>query len=216
MAIGLVRLKPQIGRRHSFIDFYHANAKNILEQESCYMALNQIEYFSEVLVWPWLIDNVLALIASHPGSPGDTGPQGDTGVASLVAIPGNLTASGIPVTLIAHENQGFGDACFINAVGEAEIASALVIASASATVMCTDVSVAAGNPGNYIVHGIARQDTWAWVAGGLVFLATTGISGSTLTQISPSLTDEVIQVLGVAMDSNRIYFNPQLVQVEHT
>jgi hypothetical protein len=37
-----------------------------------------------------------------------------------------------------------------------------------------------------------------------------------MVQIAPTGTDDVIQILGIALAADVIYFNPQLVQVEHT
>ena len=59
-----------------------------------------------------------------------------------------------------------------------------------------------------------RDDSYAgWTVGGLLYLSTTA---GAITQTAPSGTDDVIQILGVAYASKIIFFNPQLVQVEHT
>jgi hypothetical protein len=65
-----------------------------------------------------------------------------------------------------------------------------------------------------LFHGIGRYDTWAWTVGGVVYLSTTGTSGNTLTQTAPTGTGKVVQILGIATHADRIYFYPQLVQME--
>ena len=47
-------------------------------------------------------------------------------------------------------------------------------------------------------------------------ITVTGTTGNTLSQTAPSATDDVIQIVGVATHADRMFFNPSLVQVEHT
>ena len=54
------------------------------------------------------------------------------------------------------------------------------------------------------------------IAGGLIYLTTTGTTGNTLTQTAPSGTNNSIQILGVALAADTFIFLPSLVQVEHT
>src|SRR5690606_20408651 len=96
------------------------------------------------------------------------GATGPTGPAAFTAAPGSdHTASGLTITLTANENQAFGDVCRIDSNGEAALADADAIATASAVVMCVSSSVTANNSGNYMLMGIARDDTWNWTVGGL-------------------------------------------------
>lgn len=82
--------------------------------------------------------------------------------------------------------------------------------------MCCDASINANSSGNYLLYGIARDDTWTWTVGGLIYITVTGTTGNTLSQSAPTGTDDVIQIVGVATHADRMFFNPQLVQVEHT
>lgn len=124
-------------------------------------------------------------------------------------------ASGTAISLNANEAQAFGDVCFINSSGQAQLADADAIATAGVVAMCISPTVSADANGNYLLIGIARDDTWNWTVGGLIYLSTTGTTGNTLTQTAPSGADDVVQVLGVATHADRMYFNPQLVQIEH-
>lgn len=132
----------------------------------------------------------------------------------IVAAPStDHTASGTKITLTANENQNFGDVCYIDSDGEAHLADASVIATAGAVVMCME-TVTTGNPATYLMVGVARDDTWAWTVGGLIYLSTTGTTGNTLTQTAPSATNEVVQVIGVAIHADRMTFNPNLSMIE--
>lgn len=135
---------------------------------------------------------------------------------TVTAAPGSdHTASGMKITLTAHANVAFGDVCYINADGEAQLIDADAIATMSAVVMAI-ATISADASGSFLMLGIARDDTWAWTVGGLIYGTVTGTSGNTLSQTQPSGTDDVVQIMGVATHADRIYFNPQLVQVEHT
>lgn len=125
------------------------------------------------------------------------------------------TATGIKISLVANENQAFGDVCYINSDGQAQLVDASAIATSSGLVMCIDANISADASGNYLLYGVARDDTWNWTVGGLIYISITGTTENTLTQTAPSGTDEVIQIIGVATHADRMIFMPNLVQVEH-
>lgn len=118
------------------------------------------------------------------------------------------TGKGWVAKFVANEAQAIGDVCYINSVGEMQLADADAIATAVVAGMCIDATIAADATGNYLLFGVARDDTWAWTVGGLVYLSTTGTSGNTLTQTAPSATDDCVVVVGVATHADRLLFNP--------
>lgn len=63
----------------------------------------------------------------------------------------------------------------------------------------------ATNPLNVLIRGIARNDGWTWTAGSALYLSTT--SGA-ITQTAPSATDDVVRVVGYAINDDTIYWNP--------
>lgn len=136
---------------------------------------------------------------------------------TLISSPvSDHLASGITSIFTANENQNFGDICYINSDGEMQLADANGIVSAIVVGMCIDVSISANNLGNYLLHGIARDDTWTWTVGGIIYLSTTGTSGNTLTQVAPSRTNNCIVIIGTATHADRLFFNPsQQGIVEH-
>lgn len=145
----------------------------------------------------------------------------DTGVdivdlkqAHLIAAPtSDHSYSGTTITLTANENQAFGDVCYINADGEAQLGDASASTTSLVTVMCTE-TVSANNPATYLIMGIARDDTWAWTVGSPVYLSITGTTGNTLTQTAPSATGEIVQYIGMATHADRILFNPSPIIIE--
>jgi len=138
-----------------------------------------------------------------------------TGNFNITASPADdHSASGIKITLIAAQTTNFGDVCYIAATGKATLVDADAVATCKGIVMCADASISADAEGNFLLIGIARDDTWAWTVGGFVYSSLTGTTGNTITQSAPSGGNDVVQVLGVATHADRIFFNPQLVLVE--
>ena len=127
-----------------------------------------------------------------------------------------INSTGESIVLTANEAQAFGDVCYIGSDGKAHIAKADAIANANAFVMCSDASIGSGNSGKYLVFGIARKDTWSWTVSGFLYLSISGTTGNTLTQTAPSGTNNIVQILGVALSSTTIFFNSCLVQIELT
>lgn len=153
------------------------------------------------------------------GNTGTTGTKGDTGSVlnqwNVDPTPDSDTSySGISANLTANENQAFGDVCFMNSSGKMQLADADAIATASAIGMCLGTVLANGTVA-YLLLGIARNDAWNWNPGSFVYLSTTGTTGNTITQTAPSGTDDVIQILGIALTADNIFFNPEITQIEH-
>lgn len=132
---------------------------------------------------------------------------------ALLQSPGDLLVSGLTAQFNANENQGFGDAVFINGTNEAQLGDASVSGTTYCIGMCTG-TVTTGNTGTYLLHGFARNDAWNWTPGRPIFLSLTGTTTNTLTQTKPSASGEVVQLLAFAVTADVLYWNPQLVQVE--
>jgi len=124
------------------------------------------------------------------------------------------SASGLTCVLNANENQAFGDVCYIDSDGQAHLIDADAIASMTGLFMAT-ATINADADGLYLALGFARDDTWNWTVGGLIYGTVTGTSGNTLSQTAPTGTDDVVQIVGIATHADRMFFNPQLGQVEH-
>lgn len=140
-------------------------------------------------------------------------PLQNVGTVGLIAAPSvDLTGTGFITSLTAGTGLVFGDICYIASTGKAVLGDADALATAGAVAMSL-ATIANDASGNFLLHGFARNDAWTWTVGGLLYLSTTA---GAMTQTAPSGADDVIQVLGVATHADRIYFNPQLVQVEHT
>lgn len=140
---------------------------------------------------------------------------GDASVLELEAeLTTNLTSSGARITYTANEAQAFGDVCFINSSGKAQIADASTEATTPALLMCIDTSVSADATGTYAIFGsTARNDSWDFTAGDTIYLSTTGTTGGTLSTSAPTLEDEVVQILGKAISATHILFEPDTTTI---
>lgn len=131
----------------------------------------------------------------------------------LKTLGADNSFTGITIVLTATSVTAFGKVCYINASGEAALADADAIATSGACVICVETAgIDAAASGKFLIIGSARDNAWAWTIGGLIYLST---AVGTMTQTAPSGANDVIQVLGVALNADTILFNPQLVMVEH-
>ena len=126
-----------------------------------------------------------------------------------------VTASGIKA-IHTNGNIGsvaFGDLCYIAVDGDLEF----VDASASTTmpgVMMALATIGAASSGEWLLQGYARDDTWTWTPGGLIYATITGTTGNTLSQTVPIVAGEQVQVIGVATHADRMIFIPNLMLIE--
>jgi hypothetical protein len=116
--------------------------------------------------------------------------------------------------LVAAVELNFGDVGYINASGKVALVDADAIATSSGLFMCVDETIEADASGMFLAIGVARNDSWAFTPGGLIFITITGTTGNTLSQSAPTGEDDVVQIVGVATHADRMFFNPQLVQIE--
>lgn len=151
--------------------------------------------------------------AGATGATGPAGPTGATGPAgpSDIATPGaTTTATGVTRTYTAAATLAFGDPVYINTSGQAAKADATSAGKFPAFGVAA-AAITSGTTGPILLLGVARNDSWTWTVGGLVYLGA-----SALTQTIPSATDNAIQVMGVAEAATRVLVNPDLTYATHT
>lgn len=130
----------------------------------------------------------------------------------------NLSASGATIiTLTAHENVAFGDLCYINSTGEAQIGDADAESTARVVVVALE-SITADSTGKFALidcGGVLRNDSWSWsTKGAKLYLSTTGSTGNTWTDTAPSGTDDAIVNVGIALSATTVLLT-RLTIVEH-
>ena len=88
-------------------------------------------------------------------------------------------------------------------------------ASAYATARVIGIAPAAISDtatGTILLHGFIRDDTWTWTTGGALYLSETA---GAMTHTAPSTDGAFVQVVGVALSPDVVYFNPSMDVIEH-
>ncbi len=120
------------------------------------------------------------------------------------------TSSGVIAALTAGEALVFGDFCYMKSDGKwwkADADAAVTMPGAAMALEPLD----ADDPGEFLLFGYARDDSWGWTVGGLIYVSTTG---GALTQTAPSGSGDQVQVVGVATHATRMLFAPDKTLVE--
>lgn len=119
-----------------------------------------------------------------------------------------LTFDGIKTTLTAGEALTAGNLCYMTG-GKMYKADADAVATSFCFAIATD-AIDADSQGVFLLIGIISGFS-SLTVGAPVFLSTT--SGG-LTQTLPSGSNDVVQVVGIALSATHVYFKPDLVQIE--
>jgi hypothetical protein len=143
----------------------------------------------------------------------------DYEILSDTSPDANSTASGIKGTF-TNGNAGsvvFGDVCYMAADGHLEFADASAITTIPGLYMALGTIAAAGS-GEWLIFGIARNDTWNWTIGtgtlGLIYISDAGTTLNTLTQTMPAVAGDQVQIAGHAISADIMMFNPDYTYVE--
>ena len=118
--------------------------------------------------------------------------------------------SGFTADLTAGENVAFGDVGYMKSDGKVWKSDANAASTMPALFMAIE-TILADASGKWLLLGYARDASWSWAVGGLIYASATA---GALTQTAPSGTGDQVQVVGVATNSTRMFFNPSLVLVE--
>lgn len=108
--------------------------------------------------------------------------------------------------------SSFGQAYHVDSDGELIAADA----DAATTAPCTALAITTGTGATktILLRGIITETDWNWTPGGEIYLSTDPSTTCGLTQTAPSGSGDQVQVLGIALSADTIYFNPDLTLVE--
>ena len=118
-------------------------------------------------------------------------------------------ASGVSATMTVDANAvGFGATLYLAPDGHLEVADADVVG----TMPCMALALQSGTGSKEVLlSGFVTDTSWAWTVGGMLYASTTE---GEMTQTQPTGIGDQVQVLGIAVNANSIYFNPNYVLVE--
>ena len=132
----------------------------------------------------------------------------------LSSIP-NSDHSVSGITAIEPTGQAgvFGDILYLASDGMWNLGHAGVAIYTPALRMATG-TITDGSSYELLITGFARDDTWNWTPGGIIYLNDVGTSTNTLTQTAPSDSGDIVQRVGVATHADRMWFDPDFTILE--
>lgn len=128
------------------------------------------------------------------------------------AFAGDHRLSGLTAPMTAGTALTRTQAVYVGGDSKMEKALATGTATMPAIALCAMPTLAEDVEGTFLLQGFYRDDTWNWTIGGLLYIDRT--TAGALTQTAPSTTGDQVQVVGVAISADIIYFNPSLELVE--
>jgi hypothetical protein len=136
------------------------------------------------------------------------------GINLMEAPTNDQTASGLIVSMTYGESISKGDLLYFNSDGKVYKADA--DGSSTYPVMGLALANASSGSNSVLLHGVYKDvNRYNFTVGGVVYLSkTAGVEIQTISSFTT--TDDVIQVVGVATHTNRIYFNPSPDYITHT
>lgn len=141
-----------------------------------------------------------------------------TGEWELIALPASssmtldaasATFSGISVSLTAGENLVKGNLCYVASNGAMMKTDADALATCLGIAIATD-TIAASAPGLFLLLGFINGYS-GLTPGGAVYAS---VNPGAISQAVPTGTDDVVQIVGVAVAPTIIYFKPSLSTIE--
>lgn len=129
----------------------------------------------------------------------------------IQALTSDHTWSGITAVMTAGTALTIGQICY---VGVADSKMELADADAAATMPTIAMATATINEnatGEFLLLGFIRDDTWTWTIGSLLYVSTTA---GAMTHTQPAGAGDQVQVVGVAITADIVYFNPSFELVE--
>lgn len=128
----------------------------------------------------------------------------------ISALTSNDTWSGLTATLIYGQQIAPPVLFYARNDGQMALTDANLVAKMPAMALST-AEVTASEAGIFLLQGFFRHDAWNWTPGGLLYPGET--NGNIIQTILSGSGDQV-QVIGVAITADIIYFNPSLELVE--
>ena len=133
---------------------------------------------------------------------------------ALDSTPGDENASGITATFTAGDTQNRGDVVYFKAGdskmwrADADTAAEMPVRAMAAANISADASCV------YLLHGFLEDNgTFPTYTVGATIYAPEAEGPPTETR--PSSTGDLVQVLGFAITSQLLYFNPSVDVIEH-
>ena len=122
------------------------------------------------------------------------------------------TYSGITATMLAGGAiSAFDLVCIHTTTQEIVEADASAIATAR-VIGIAPAAISDTASGTVLLHGFIRDDTWNWTPGSPLYLSETA---GAMTHTAPTTDGAFVQVVGIALSPDVVYFKPSMDIIEH-
>ncbi len=132
-----------------------------------------------------------------------------TGNIQITGDINSYSSSGMTVVApIGANGSGFGAALYVASDGMLKEADA----DAVTTMPCVALAVESGiGDKEVLLQGFIKNENWTWTPGAPIYVSpTTGA----ITQTKLSVSGQQVQIIGVAVSADMIYFTPNLMLIE--
>jgi hypothetical protein len=109
--------------------------------------------------------------------------------------------------------MGFGQPAYIQSTGKPGLADADAAATMPAIGLVVVASTDADTPCTVLTHGVITDTDWNWTVGNTIYVADGDAGAVTATLADISDTNDVVQVVGIALHADSIFVNPSLTTV---
>jgi hypothetical protein len=110
-------------------------------------------------------------------------------------------------------SMGFGQPAYIQSTGKPGLADADAAATMPAIGLVVVASTDADTPCTVLTHGVITDTDWNWTVGNMIYVADGDAGAVTATLADISDTNDVVQVVGIAVHADSIFVNPSLTTV---
>lgn len=132
---------------------------------------------------------------------------------SLNILPFNTNGSynGITTYYTSSQTISFGQLVFIDSSSLSKLSTASGSAGATSSLFAPAIGISVepvtiNNQGRFLISGIISSGSWSWTVGRKLYLSKT--SGQMTQSVAGYTSGDTVQVIGVALSSNKIFFNP--------
>jgi hypothetical protein len=121
------------------------------------------------------------------------------------------TTTGITAEMLAGGAiAAFNLVCIHTTTQEIVVADASAVATAK-SIGIAPVAISDTATGTVLLHGFVRDDTWSWTTGATLYLSETA---GAMTETAPTTSGAFVQPVGIALEPDVVYINPDMTLLE--
>ena len=140
------------------------------------------------------------------------GDGANVSISTPLLANADHTTTGITAEMLAGGAISAFDLVCVHTVTQ-EVVEADASAYATARVIgIAPAAISDTATGTVLLQGFIRDDTWNWTTGSTLYLSETA---GAMTHTAPTTDGAFVQVVGVALEPDVVYFNPSMDVIEH-